>query len=261
MVYRLPMLDVESEIVTSPTKPETDQGQLYFDGADRLVIRIGSEVTCWDPQTRSITCRLDLARLGLVPAGRIPQVNPLDDPNQLLVVVPGPGRTAVLTIDLSTGSEVSSLDVGADVVGAARQRNSPYLIVARNNSAIELWDVDKRRRVLGPLPEADPAPFEFAISPQPGSILVGTKNRVEFWRVGSQPAVYSLQLPAEQTGVDGSRDGSRLAVMDAGSAVVIDLLPEEWAKRICHVVAGRKLTPDDVVGLPALSKTDPLCPR
>ncbi len=153
------------------------------------------------------------------------------------------------------------MEVGADVAAAARQRNSPYLLVARNNSAIELWDVDKRRKVLGPLPEADPAPFEFLVSPQPGSILIGTKNRLEFWRVGSQFAVYSLELPAGQTGVDGSRDGSRLAVMDAGSAVVIDLLPEEWAKRICHVVAGRQLTPDDVVGLPALSKTDPLCPR
>jgi len=177
----------------------------------------------------------------------------------MLVVVPG--RTAVLTIDLSTGSEVSSLEVGAGVVAAARQRNSPYLLVARSNSAIELWDVDKRQRVLGPLPEADPAPFDFLVSPQPGSILIGTKNRVELWRVGSQSAVYSLQLPAGQTGVDGSRDGSRLAVMDAGSAVVIDLLPEEWAKRICHVVAGRELTPDDVVDLPALSQTDPLCPR
>jgi len=177
----------------------------------------------------------------------------------LLVVVPG--RTAVLTIDISTGSEVSSLEVGADVVGAVRQRNSPYLVVVRNNSAIELWDVDKRRRVLGPLPEADPAPFELAMTPQPGSILIGTKDRVELWRVGSQSAVYSLQLPAGQTGVHGSRDGSRLAVMDGGSAVVIDLLPEEWAKRICHVAAGRKLTPDDVVDLPALSKTGPLCPR
>jgi len=45
----------------------------------------------------------------------------------------------------------------------------------------------------------------------------------------------------------------------SGSAVVIDLRPEAWGDRICHVVAGRELTPDDVAGLPALSKTGPLC--
>ncbi len=263
LVYRLPMLDVVSEIVTSPTNAETDQGELFFDEAGRLVTRIGSEVTCRDPRTGSITCRLDLARLGLVPAGGIPQVSPLDDPNQLLIVVPG--RTAVLTIDISTGSEVGSLDIGADVVGATKQRNSPYLVVERKNSTIELWDVDERRRVLGPLPQADQPPPKFATGlQQPGSILIGTQNRVELWRVGSESAVYSLQLADKQVGVDASTDGSRLVVTagsQSGSAVVIDLRPEEWAKRICHVVAGRELTPDEVRALPALSKTGPLCSR
>lgn len=58
-----------------------------------------------------------------------------------------------------------------------------------------------------------------------------------------------------------SDDGSRLIVMDTGSTVVIDLRPEEWTKRICHLIAGREMTPDDVVGLPALSKTGTLCSR
>lgn len=262
MVYRLPMLEAVSEIATPPTNAEVDLGELFFDRAGRVVTRVGSEVTCWDPRTGSITCRLDLARLGLVPGGGVPQVSPLDDPNQLLVVVPG--RTTVLTIDLSTGSEISSLDVGADVVQAARQGNSPYLAVARKNSATELWDVDKRRRVLGPVPEADPPPFEFATLLQPGSILIGTQERVALWRVGSESAVYSLELGDGRAGIDTSSDGSRLAVTAANqpdSAVVIDLRPEEWAKQICHVVAGRELTSDDVVGLPALSKSGPLCFR
>ncbi len=261
VVYRLPMLDVASEIITSPTDPETDEGQLLFDAAGRVVTRIGSEVTCWDPQTGSVICRLNLARLGLVPEGGIPQVSMLDDPSQLLVVVPG--RTAVLTIDISTGSEISSLDVGADVSFAARQRDSPYLVVVRENSAIEFWDVNERRRVLGPLPEADPPLFEFATLLQPEGILIATQNRVALWQGGSESAVYSLQLGGP-VGIDVSRDGSRLVVTGGDgprSAVIVDLRPEEWAKRICHVVAGRELTPDDVAGLPALSKTGPLCSR
>ncbi len=264
MVYRLPMLNVVSEIVTSPTTPETDQGDLFFDGAGRMVTRVGSEVTCWDPRTGSITCRLDLARLGLVPAGGVPSVSPLDDPNQLLVVVPG--RTAILTINISTGVEFSSLEVGADVAFAVRQRNSPYLAVLRKNSTIELWDVDKRRKVLGPLPEVDPPPLEYArLLQQSGSILIVTRNRVSLWQAGSESAAYSLQLGDNQVALDGSRDGSWLAVTPAyridSSAVVIDLRPEQWAERICHIVAGRELTSEEVVGLPALSKTGPLCAR
>ena len=261
MVYRLPRLDVVSEIVTSPTNADTDEGDLYFDRPGRLVARIGTEVTCWDPRTGSITCHLDLARLGPIPVGQIPQVTLLDDPNQLLVVLPG--STAVLTIDTSTGLEVGSLEVGADVVYAARQGNSPYLVVLRKNWVFELWDVDKRRKVLGPLRETDPPPSQFADLRWAGSIMLSTQNRVALWRVGSDSPAYSLQLPDGYTGVDASADGSRLLVMTAGeysgSAVVIDLRPEAWGDRICHVVAGRELTPDDVAGLPALSKTGPLC--
>jgi hypothetical protein len=263
MVYRFPKLEVASEIVTSPTNADTDPGDLFFSRAGGLVARVGSEITCWDPQKGSITCRLDLARLGPIPANQIPQVTPLDDPNQLLVVLPG--HTAILTIDTSTGLQVSSLEVGADVAYAARQRNSPYLVVQRKNSAIELWDVNKRQKVLGRLREADPPPFQFADLRRAGSILISTQNRVALWQVGSESPVYSLQLPGEYTGVDASADGSRLLVMKdeflgSGSAVVIDLRPEAWANHICHVVAGRELTPDEVVGLPALSKTGPLCP-
>jgi conflict system STAND superfamily ATPase/trypsin-like peptidase len=262
MLYRLPRLDVESEIVTSPTNADTDSGDLFFDRAGRLITRIGAEVTCWDPRTGSTRCHLDLARLGTVPAGQIPHVSPLDDPNQLLVVVPG--GTTVLTIDTSTGLKVNSFEVGADVVGAVRQRNSPYLVVLRKNSAIELWDVDKHHRVLGPLREAGPPPFQFVDLRQAGSIMISTQNRVALWRTGNDSPTYSLQLPGGQTGVDASADGSRLLVMTAsaheGSAVVIDLRSEAWADRICHVIAGRELTPDELVGLPALSKTGPLCP-
>jgi hypothetical protein len=262
IVYRLPRLDAVSEIVTSPTNADIDEGDLYFERSDRLVARIGTQVTCWDPRTGSITCHVDLARLGSIPAGQVPQVSTLD-PSQLLVVLPG--STAVLTIDTSTGLKVSSLEVGADVVYAARQTNSPYLVVLRKNSAFELWDVDKRQRVLGPLRETDPPPFRFADLRWAGSIMVSTQNRVALWRVGNDFPAYSLQFPGGYTGVDASADGSRLLVMNAneyqGSAVVIDLRPEAWSDRICRVVAGRELIPDDVAGLPALSKTGPLCPQ
>lgn len=262
MVYRIPALDVVSEIVTSPTNSPTDQGQLFFDGGGHLVARIGTEVTCWDPRTGSITCHLDLAKLGLVNAGQITVISPLVDPNKLLVIVPG--RTAVLTINTSTGSVASSLEVGAGVIDAARHDNSPYLWLGRKNSGLELWDVDKRRKVFGPLPDADP-PWQFAnLLPQAGSIMIAKQNRITLWQAGSESPAYSLQLLPDQVGIDVSGDGSRLVVMASeilGPAVVIDLRPEVWANRICHVVAGRELTLDDVTGLPPMSKTGPLCPR
>ncbi len=260
MVYRLPTLNVVSEIVTSPTNSPTDQGGLFFDGADRLVTRIGSGVTCWDPRTGSITCQLDLTKLGLVPAGLIPEVSRLDQPNQLLVVVPG--RTTVLTLDTATASVVSSLEVGADVTSAARQGTSPHLWVIRENSGIELWDVDKRRRVFGPLPEANPPWEHAALLQSPESVMIVKQDRVVLWQVGRESAVYSLQLPTGFTAIDAFPDGSRLVAManpSLGPAFVIDLRPEVWADRICHIVGGRELTPDEVRDLPALSKAGPLC--
>jgi hypothetical protein len=264
-IYSLPMLNPITEIITSTPGSKTQPGELFFNQADRLITRIGSEVTCWEPQTGKMTCHLDLLKLPqlarIEPSSRLlddVKLSPLDDPNQLLVV--DTYRSAVLTIDIPTGAVIRSLEIGDRVLAVARQHNSPYLMVNREKYGIELWDVDQHRRVLGPIPDTDRQTIAKWL-PRPGRILISDEQgRVELWQVGSESPAYSLELPYGLTGADVSEDGSQLAVSKySGPVLVVDLRPETWVTQTCHVLAGRELTREDVGGLPALSTIGPLC--
>lgn len=159
----------------------------FLDGDNRLVTVVGHEVDWWDPVTGERVAHLDLAQLGHAERDEKVFVASHPDTSRITLVVWG--RPDVRVLDIRTGAQVEAIPVGEDVIAATFQNGSPYLAILRRGAAVELWDIEAQRRMLGPLrslgsTSSPDAQVVTRFLDEPGEYLQADAGLIQVWRAG-----------------------------------------------------------------------------
>jgi DNA-binding beta-propeller fold protein YncE len=299
-VRRLPSLELVSEIRTRPVAEhdiDHDDTATYLGFAgDELVTSDGTHLEWWDPATGELLREYDLPSelLGALddPGADGAAVAPVPGSSQVAVVDEAGDEIAVL--DAATGRVVETIPVGRDAGEALFQADSPYLALRRRGGFVEMWDVDRRRRVLGPLtvPESpepgtydpDLEPPEAVVltqfAPEPGGLFVGigatTSHGVQlrWYQAGSDAPERALEIGAPGEPLESgpqplavSADGNTAVLALRGSpsppepapVLALDLRPEAWQEGLCQMIGGRRFTEDELATMPDGTASLTLC--
>jgi hypothetical protein len=277
-VRRLPDLELVTEVTTPPVPDRYDQeiealkAGVGFHG-DRLVTVTSGTARWWDPTTGELVDELDVVDAGLAGRDDVERgevgISFHADPS--LVAVSVAGDTDLHIVDVHTGDRVDAIPVGTDVLAAMFQAGGRHVAVYRRGGIIEVWELDDRQLVIGPLTgyDSEVGPFvprfvdgtdRFFVAF--GGGFLGRTGTLRWYEAGSSLPVRALDIPVGDsiTGdvpIDASRDadvmltvtspgvGSRLDAVVSG----IRLDPRAWRDKLCALVDGRTFTDEQVTTL------------
>jgi len=268
VVRRTPGLEPVREITTPPVPPRSsvDGGEaertsaMFFDRSDRLVTVVGHQVDRWDVSSGERLAHLDLVELGHATPDQIVRLAATPEPDKLGLVIEG--WPDVTMLDARTGQRVGRIPVGADIKVALFHGRSPYVLIVRSGGAVELWDSDDERPVLGSLVAASEFGRQVGLLDEPGHFVVTDPGQYRIWDAGSPGPELSVQLDELQTISSVSGDG-RIVILRGGSGMFVGVLrlePAVWREEVCSVIGRRYLTDDERAGLPSSTPDQPLCP-
>ena len=248
---RVPPRDVEAN--AAPQKYD-----MFFGPSGRLITAVGHQVEVWDVPTGEKVAQLDLLELGHATPDQVVELGAVPDQDRLWLVVEG--RPDVRILDVGSGSQVATVPAGDDIV-TVFFHHSPLALIVRSGGAVEAWNVEEGRRVLGPL-VAD-AEFErrVGVLDEPGRFVVGDAGQYRIWDVGSPGPRLNVQFDDALGITSVSGDGT--IVMYRESAIYIGVLrlaPAVWRDHVCSVIGRRGFDEAERAGLPPSTPDGPLCP-
>ena len=267
-VRRLPSLDLVREITTPPVPPADLEGDgapqtysMFFDRSGRLITVVGPQVDVWDVQSGARRAHLDLVALGHATPEEIVQLGAGHDPDRLGLVVEG--RPDVRFLDVVSGRQVATVPVGDDVDAALFHGSSSQLLIVRSGGAVEMWDTEERRRVLGPLVADADFGRQVGMLDGPGRFVVSDYGQYRIWKVGAPDPELAVRLgESHRVSAASGGDGRTVLYRGVGNDYVgvLQLEPAAWRDPICSVIGRRAFSDDERAGLPPSTSDEPLCP-
>ncbi|MFF3762898.1 trypsin-like peptidase domain-containing protein [Streptomyces sp. NPDC001922] len=269
--HKIVLRDTSSLKVVStinPAKPPADAlGRVadvrhFFDMSGKGFVTVsGTRLESWDARTGKKTSDVDLLDAGLVHS-RDRDVEGNWDftvtrharPGRVFVVRPEDPRIHVL--DLRTGREAEEerLTVGKGALGAFSDPDGRYLALLRRGSVPEMWSLESRQKVLGPLPavgEDGGGGFAVGFLERSDRFLVADGGKVRIYRAGSRAYVESFDFSDNTYDfLDFSEDGKTL-LLDATADRVVRLDPAVWRSELCRVIGQRELSAEERASVPA----------
>ncbi|WP_053656178.1 S1 family peptidase [Streptomyces sp. MMG1121] len=256
--------------ITTAALPGGARGSLsyFFDRSRSLITVSGTVIQRWNPSDGRQLARYDAKNLHPSWTNGAP--------NLVVADYPTPGRVAITVWDqrqvrivaLSTGRTQSTLATGPDTNTVNFTRDDRYFALLRLGGAVELWQRDPLRRVLGPvgLGEFD---AKFALSyPSRSTFLLASHGLIHLYRLGDpagEDDVYNLgPAPPQNTPYTfeaASADGRTVIYTDSdGHSAPLRLDPDAWRRALCGVIGYRELTAEERSGLPVKVPDGSLCP-
>ncbi len=233
----------------------------YFLDDDQLVTQSGTVVEMWDTRSGERVERLDLATLGLLddveqPTNYPVTIGPYPRDGHIAVVN---GTSDVRVVDLRAGEEIDELrvDTGEDVLGVGFDEDAEHMVLIRQGAVWEMWDLDARDRVFGPMPSvcgacdaSDVLRWGFL---EDGGFYIASGSRVDRYEPDQGYPVESYTFGRPGQYFDVSTDGMTVLYSPESTysqpiwEVHLDR-PDEWAEALCEVIGWREITESEQGG-------------
>ncbi|WP_306316498.1 MULTISPECIES: trypsin-like peptidase domain-containing protein [unclassified Streptomyces] len=270
MIRDFPTLKAEHEITTAPLPPDDTAKSLpqFFDRSGNLVTVSGTVIQLWDADSGRQLARYDAKVLH----PRMKDGAPL----MTVSAHPEPGRVAITVwdqrytrvVDLATGRTRARLDTGTNTNRLAFAPGGRYFALLRRGGAIELWQRDPLRKVLGGLGTGGGDEAYAIAFPDSTSFVLAAKSTVRTYRFGDpgeEKDVANLGLTAQNAPYrfpSLSADGrTALVDDDNGRIAPVRFDPDVWRTTLCDVIGHTEPDRDQRTGLPAALPDQPLCPK
>jgi WD40 repeat protein len=195
--------------VAAPVAQLTDLGatpeRLWISPDGRyLAVALARETQMWDVDARRVT---------FTHPGQVFRLEFTTDSRRAMI---GSGDGKVLVVDVADGHEVASFSPGYAPSLVALSPDGTQIAIAdeRSDGGIELWTIDRPRKIATlKLSEGGPA-FAFAWSPRGDLLAVSLRNAstVEIWDVAERLPIATLEGHAQQINALGFHPNGNLVL-------------------------------------------------
>jgi len=170
------------------------------------------------------------------------------------------GQPDVRILDVGTGSQVATVPAGDAIVHASFHQR-PLALIVRSGGAVEAWNVEEGRRVLGPLVARAEFERRVGVLDEPGRFVVADAGRYRIWDVESPGPRLHVQFDDSLDITSVSGDGTTVIYSEGALYIgVLRLAPAVWRDHVCSVIGRRGFNEEERVGLPPSTPDGPLCP-
>lgn len=220
----------------------------------------GARAEWWDPVRGTKVGELDLVERGRVDEDESEGVS-FAPVGRHRVAVTVDTQPVMRIFDVRTGREVDAMSVGTGIVQLVAQEGHPYVVLYPRNRQVEMWGVERERRVLGPFggsPNANEV-FTGRFLDAPGHFLFADPGRLRWYRAGSLAPERTLELGwggqgqlEDRQPVAVSANGRRVLASRSleGWTRLLSLDPDDWNDTVCDVVPRRAFTDEELATLP-----------
>jgi WD40 repeat protein len=160
--------------------------------------------------------------------------------------------------EVARNSRLAALSIGSasSIVDMRFSPDGRYLAVAGVEGAVEVWDVDGRRRIGDPIPAMRPLSGLRIVDFDGARMILRNGEEIRVWDVARGAMLGEFDLVS--SGARVSPDGSELLVQSFYGFVRIPLDPDAWAAHLCRLV-GRDVTAAERGAMPPGSPTGGIC--